>query len=151
MPVNPDLGSPGWDQYLPAATNIDRLSFTQLSIADTDQDSMRDIDQGSTQIPTAHDRLWGEDTTNLSLVIADEFKAKWSPRRKFSKMYVRISYITATELIFAYYVNPDNDQHVLLNGTPGTGKTMFANVFFWRLLHLSMANPDRCSHSNPCK
>ena len=145
------MGSPWWDHYLPAAIEIDGLSLTQLSIADIDQDSVRDNDQGSTRAARPPDRLWGGDTTNLSLVIPGEYKAKWGPRRQTSKMYVRVSYITAAELIFAYYLNPDNDQHVVLNGTPGTGKTMFANVFFWRLLQLSMENPDRCSHSNPCK
>lgn len=51
-------------------------------------------------------------------------------------MYVRASYITTTELVFAWFLQKGNNAPVILSGTAGTGKSMFANVFLWRLLQM---------------
>ena len=76
------------------------------------------------------------DSTNLALEIDPSCHAKWHPYSSTStnNMYVRVSYITAAEIIFAYYLGNENDSPVVVSGTKGTGKTMFANVFIWRLL-----------------
>ena len=83
---------------------------------------------------------WGGDVTNLALVIDPSCRATWYPYEvatASNKLYLRVSYITAAELIFAYYINEGHNGHVVLTGTSGTGKSMFANAFIWRLLTAS--------------
>ena len=65
----------------------------------------------------------------------------WYPiddRTSSNAMYVRASYITTTEIIFAYYLGQNHKAPIFLTGTSGTGTTMFSNVFIWRLLSIAM-------------
>lgn len=153
QPINPALGSPSWSHYIPALAE-GGLSIAQLSIADTDSqlhaNALETDDEREGITAAAFRPLWHGDTTNLSLVIPSVHCLSWSPCMTSDKMYVRVSYITAAEIIFAYYLDRRHHRHIVLNGTPGTGKTMFANVFFWRLLQLSFTDPRRLASSNPC-
>lgn len=129
-----------WEDFIPASTGLSTekaLQSLQPSLEEI-QAFLRAENQPASASASAK---WGGETTNLSLVIDPKLHMFWypiDPRTSSNAMYVRASYITATEIIFAYYLGQSNDAPIVLTGTSGTGKTMFSNVFIWRLLSSAM-------------
>jgi hypothetical protein len=123
---------PEWADYLPDTTGmtlLDALTHIDPTITEVVEYLKHDTEDES--------HMLVGDSTNLALEIDPSLDAKWHPyycSTSTNKMYVRVSYITAAEIIFAYYLGDNNDSPVVVSGTEGTGKTMFANVFIWRLL-----------------
>jgi hypothetical protein len=121
-----------WEDYIPASTGLStEEAFQHL------QPSLKEIEAFLRAENQSTSAKWGGESTNLSLVIDPKLHMDWYPidkRTSSNAMYVRASYITATEIIFAYYLGQNHDAPVVFTGTSGTGKTMFSNVFIWRLL-----------------
>lgn len=129
LPVDRNISQSAWEDFIPSPTGLSpQQASGQLNPTITDIEACLNDDDHPTP-------LWGGDATNLALVIDPSCRANWyplDPRTQCNKMYVRVSYITATELIFVYFLRDGQNAYVLLSGT---GKSMFANVLMWRLLY----------------
>jgi hypothetical protein len=141
-PVRATPNPPSWEDYIPFATG---LSHDQAGarLNPSMEDIMNFLNDENDAVCS-----WGGDATNLSLVINDDCQNMWYPLdrpTKSKQMYVRVSYITAAELVMAYFFGEGNDDHAILSGTAGTGKSMFANVLMWRILHLTKREKQKIS------
>ena len=134
-PIYPQSNLKKWEDYIPASTGLStEEAFQILQPSSEEVEALLRAENPSTF-------TWGGETTNLSLVIDPKLQMVWYPfdyRTSSNAMYVRASYITTTEIIFAYYLGQNHKAPVVLTGTSGTGKTMFSNVFIWRLLSTSV-------------
>ena len=130
-PITPQTSLKTWEDYIPTSTGLStEEAFRILHPSLEEIEALLRAEYPSTS-------AWGVETTNLSLVIDPKLRMVWYPineQTSSNAMYVRASYITATEIIFAYYLGQNHNAPVILTGTSGTGKTMFSNVFVWRLL-----------------